>query len=114
MLHAYIGEIEFEHSEWIALGEENIVTIQFLKADDIKKYLYAGRKWWVYEGSTALVRVRKNKSPRACLHAPELLPLLVAVSSCSVAEAVVGMQPSFEHSVATTVRKQTTYKSVVL
>ena len=49
-LHSHIGEITFDDSEWIALGEERMVSVQFLYFPGLDKYLDVGRKWWIHEG----------------------------------------------------------------
>jgi hypothetical protein len=45
----YIGEVQFNHKEFIYPGETSIVTVIFLKAGDIEKYLTPGGRWYVYE-----------------------------------------------------------------
>jgi hypothetical protein len=45
----YIGEVLFD-KEWIQLGEDEIVTINFLHDRDITDHLQVGRKWWIHEG----------------------------------------------------------------
>lgn len=51
ILSTYIGEIQFDRDEWIQPGEERVVTVQFVFVPEIEKYLVAGRKWWIHEGS---------------------------------------------------------------
>jgi hypothetical protein len=45
----YIGEITFD-KEWIQLGDEEIVTVNFVPGRSIEKYLNIGNKWWIHEG----------------------------------------------------------------
>jgi hypothetical protein len=46
----YIGEVQFSEKEFIYPGETSIVTVIFLKAGDIEKYLAPGHQWYLYEG----------------------------------------------------------------
>lgn len=48
----YIGEVQFTNNqECIKPGESGIVTVIFLKAGGIERYLNPGRHWFIYEGS---------------------------------------------------------------
>ena len=49
LIITYIGEITFD-KEWIQLGDEEIVTVTFIRDQPIDKYLNVGQKWWVHEG----------------------------------------------------------------
>ncbi len=53
-LHAYIGEVEFDDSNWIQPGESRIVNISFVLVPGVEKYLIVGRKWWIHEGHRAI------------------------------------------------------------
>jgi hypothetical protein len=45
----YIGEVQFNNKELIYPGDTNVVTVIFLKAGNIEKYLTQGRRWYLYE-----------------------------------------------------------------
>lgn len=45
----YIGEIQFDDMEFIYPGESSVVTVIFMKAGGIEKYLIPGRRWYIYE-----------------------------------------------------------------
>jgi translation elongation factor EF-Tu-like GTPase len=49
----YIGQIEFE-KEWILPNETEIVTVRFLKSQNISKLINKGRVWWIHEGQNKL------------------------------------------------------------
>lgn len=49
LLTTYIGEITFD-KEWIQLGDEEVVTVRFIRQRSIDKYLNVGQKWWIHEG----------------------------------------------------------------
>jgi hypothetical protein len=46
----WIGEITFDETEWIQLGEDRIVTVRFISNTEFEKYMYPGRRWWLHEG----------------------------------------------------------------
>ena len=48
-LTAYPGDIFFTE-ERINPGEDKEVTVRFHNAEQVKKYITAGKEWWVYEG----------------------------------------------------------------
>jgi translation elongation factor EF-Tu-like GTPase len=50
MKAAYMGQIEFDGTEMLPLGEERIVLVRFLFQIPIEEYLTIGRKWWIHEG----------------------------------------------------------------
>ncbi len=45
----YIGQIDFE-KEWILPSETEIVTVRFLKHQNISEMIQIGRIWWIHEG----------------------------------------------------------------
>ena len=45
----HIGEIQFKDKEFVYPGETSVVTVFFLKAGDIEKYLNVGQRWHIYE-----------------------------------------------------------------
>lgn len=47
----YIGEVQFGHKTAIFPGEMEAVTIIFLRAGGIEKYLVPGEQWLIQEGS---------------------------------------------------------------
>jgi hypothetical protein len=47
----FIGNIQFESQELILPGEETLVSVRFLMAMPIEKYLAIGRTWWIHEGA---------------------------------------------------------------
>lgn len=49
LLTTYMGEIMFD-KEWIQVGDEEIVTVRFIRGQSIDKYLTVGQKWWIHEG----------------------------------------------------------------
>jgi translation elongation factor EF-Tu-like GTPase len=44
-----IGEITFS-KERIQPGDEEIVTVTFMRDQPIDRYMNAGQKWWIHEG----------------------------------------------------------------
>ena len=52
--YAYMGDIQFEHADWIMPGETKEVLVRFLSRQPIDEYLNIGRKWWIHEGPNAL------------------------------------------------------------
>jgi len=46
---AYIGQIDFE-KELILPSETEIVTVKFLKHQNIFEIIQKGRIWWIHEG----------------------------------------------------------------
>ena len=47
---SWIGDIQFDDSEWILPSEERIVTVRFLEREEVRKYLEIGKPWWIHEG----------------------------------------------------------------
>jgi elongation factor Tu len=45
----YIGDLQFEESDFFEPGETKIVTARFLNSRDIEKYINVGQKWLLYE-----------------------------------------------------------------
>jgi hypothetical protein len=47
----FVGDIVFEGSYLLEPGEERIVTVRFLPAQSIEKYLEKGKIWFIHEGA---------------------------------------------------------------
>ena len=50
-LTTYIGDIQFEDQELIEPGETKIVTVRFLKMQQVEKYIKVGQKWFINEAA---------------------------------------------------------------
>ena len=48
--YAYMGDIQFDQTEWIKPGETKEVLVRFLSRQPIDEYMDIGRKWWIHEG----------------------------------------------------------------
>lgn len=59
----FIGDIRFEGREFIFPGEETIVTVRFLMAMPIEKYLFIGRRWWIHEGERCIAEAEMLDFP---------------------------------------------------
>ncbi|GAB1448452.1 hypothetical protein MASR2M44_14620 [Bacteroidota bacterium] len=53
-LRTYIGEIQFDDQDLIVPGETKIVTVRFLKVQEIEKYILIGQKWFINEAARTL------------------------------------------------------------
>ena len=45
----FMGVIAFEEPDIIFPGEEKVVVVNFIAAEEIRSYINVGRKWWIYE-----------------------------------------------------------------
>ncbi|MCO7185155.1 hypothetical protein NH341_06935 [Tenacibaculum sp. XPcli2-G] len=48
--YAYMGDIQFDQTEWIMPRETKEVLVRFLSRQPIDPYMNIGRKWWIHEG----------------------------------------------------------------
>ncbi|MEQ1555094.1 MAG: hypothetical protein ABL929_12990 [Ferruginibacter sp.] len=53
-IRTYIGDIQFEDQELFEPGETKIVTVRFLRNQEIEKYIIVGNKWFINEASKTL------------------------------------------------------------
>jgi len=48
-IKAYIGDLQFSDKETIQPGEAKIVTVRFLRNEQVEKFMHVGQKWFIYE-----------------------------------------------------------------
>lgn len=50
MAEAFMGDVQFEHSETIEPGNEQRVLVRFLLSQRIERFLEPKREWYIHEG----------------------------------------------------------------
>src|SRR5687768_11860302 len=48
-IKAYIGDIQFTDQETMQPGETKIVTVRFLRNEQVEKFMHVGQRWFIYE-----------------------------------------------------------------